>query len=141
MIEPNKYLEKLLGHLESDLALADNLEFKLAHAEGVCAAFRDSGIFDKVHDWHWRARFRSSYRAQARRRAGDLVDSGITQNCRNRFEIWASRKGLTSPQVLVDLQTAGGAVVKAGGYLDPETQRAWEMWQEMTLHGVEVYVL
>lgn len=53
------YLQELLDSMQRPGVLHDNQEFKLAHAEGACAALRDTGLLTDKEDFAWRQKFRA----------------------------------------------------------------------------------
>lgn len=56
------YLEKLLR--QASTTYGEDAYFKLAHAEGACAVFRDMRMLTDEEDIEWRRRFRANYSNQ-----------------------------------------------------------------------------
>ena len=58
------YLQKLLDQASPPFMANDNQAFKLAHAEGACAVFRDLRMITGAEDFEWRKKFRANYSNQ-----------------------------------------------------------------------------
>lgn len=52
------YLARLYENLLSAPNRPGDVEFKVPHAEGACAVFRDLGMLTNKEDMAWRAKFR-----------------------------------------------------------------------------------
>ena len=54
------YLQKLLDQAR-DSSIQGDPAFKLAHAEGACAVFRDLRMMSPEEDLTWRRKFRENF--------------------------------------------------------------------------------